>query len=504
MNSTKQILLIILDGWGIRSDSKHNAIKTANPEYMNFLWNSYPHLSLPASGEAVGLPAGTIGTSEIGHLTLGAGRVIYTDLLRVNKDIKEDKLKDNEAFIKLFRHVKLHNSTLHVMGLVSPGGVHSHQEHLFSFLQTARNTGIEKIVVHVFTDGRDTPPKSADKYVNELEQVISKLGNIHIGSIHGRYYAMDRDKNMDRTQITTIALFQGVGEKHLQKSAHSVIQEQYEKGTGDEFIKPQILLNESKNADTINKDDGVFFFNFRPDRARQITKQILDKKESFNLFFVTMTQYDKDLITEVAYPPINISNTLSEVLSKNNITQVHIAETEKYAHVTYFFNGGKEIKYENEEYIMIQSRKDVPTHDLAPEMKAADIADKTIEQINKGIKFIVINFANADMVGHTGKFDPAVKAVKFEDTQIKRVTETMLQKGGIALITSDHGNAEDMFDEVNNQPTTAHSLNPVPFIITNKDSKILRDSGSLADVAPTILELFNIPKPPEMTGASLI
>jgi len=503
MTPYKQVLLIILDGWGYRTENTHNAIVAANPEYMNSLWDTYPHTTLPASGEAVGLPEGTIGTSEIGHLTIGGGRILYTDIVRVNKAIKDDELKNNEAFVQLFTHVKKHNSTLHVMGLVSPGGVHSHQEHLFAFIKTARNDGITKIVIHVFTDGRDTSPQSADKYVDDLEKVMNEIGGVHIASINGRYFAMDRDNNWDRTQKTIDALFDGIGEKHTGKSARDVITAQYEKGIGDEFIPPQILLNADNEPDTIKENDGVFFFNFRPDRARQITKLILDRKEALNLNFVTLTEYDKTLRTTVAFPPISIDNTLSDVLSLHKVTQVHIAETEKYAHVTYFFNGGKEVKHESEEYVMIPSRKDIPTHDLAPEMKAHEIADKTIEFIEKGTQFIVINFANADMVGHTGKFEPAVKAVKFEDTQIKRVVDAMLEKGGVVLITADHGNAEEMVDE-NGNPRTAHSLYPVPFIITDKSMKFNKESGSLADIAPTILKLYNLPKPPEMSGSSLI
>jgi 2,3-bisphosphoglycerate-independent phosphoglycerate mutase len=332
---------------------------------------------------------------------------------------------------------------------------------------------------------------------------MNEIGGVHIASINGRYFAMDRDNNWDRTQNTIDALFDGIGEKHTGKSAQTVINEQYEKGIGDEFISPQILLNTDNVPDTIKENDGVFFFNFRPDRARQITKLILERKEALNLNFVTLTEYDKTLHTTVAFPPISIENTLSDVLSLHKVTQVHIAETEKYAHVTYFFNGGKEVKHESEEYVMIPSRKDIPTHDLAPEMKAHEIADKTIEFIEKGTQFIVINFANADMVGHTGKFEPAVKAVKFEDTQIKRVVDAMLEKNGVVLITADHGNAEEMVDE-NGNPRTAHSLYPVPFIITDQSVKFNKEAGSLADIAPTILKLFNLPKPPEMSGSSLI
>lgn len=499
MNFPKQVLLIILDGWGVRPANKYNAITTANPEYMNYLWETFPHTTLPASGEAVGLPEGTIGTSEIGHLTLGAGRVLYTDLVKVNRDVESGEFKNNHSFQQLFEHVLKHESNLHVMGLMSPGGVHSHQNHLFAFLKLAKEKGIKKVLVHIFTDGRDTPPQSADRYINELEKVLNEVGNAHVASINGRYFAMDRDKNWDRNQKTIDGLFNGIGEAHSGKSAQTIIREQYTKGIGDEFVPPQILLNADGKADIITKNDGIFFFNFRPDRARQITKLILDKKSKMNLFFVTLTSYDKLLQSVVAYPSVSIHNTLSETLAKNKITQVHIAETEKYAHVTYFFNGGKETKHENEEFVLIPSRKDIPTHDLAPEMKAEEIADKTIEYINSGTEFIVINFANADMVGHTGKFDPTVRAVKFEDKQIKRVTEAMLAKNGVVLITADHGNAEDMYDETAKHPRTAHSLYPIPFIITDKNLK-LKENGGMDDVAPTILKLFNLPTPPEMTG----
>jgi 2,3-bisphosphoglycerate-independent phosphoglycerate mutase len=502
-NMKKQVLLIVLDGWGYREEQKFNAIKTANPKYMNSLWQEYPHALFDASGEAVGLPKGTIGTSEIGHLTIGSGRIIYTDIVKVYKAIEDDTLKDNKALNDLIQHVQQHDSTLHLMGLVSPGGVHSHQDHLYALIKVAKEKGVKKLVVHVFADGRDTAPQSGAHYVNQLHEVLNQTGIGHIATINGRYYAMDRDKNWDRTQKAMDALFEGKGEVNSGKAGEQVIREQYEKDTGDEFIQPQILLNEEGKPDVIAQNDGVFFFNFRPDRARQITKLILDKKEALNLFFVTLTEYDKSLPTTVAFPQDAIENTLSDVLSQHNVPQVHIAETEKYAHVTYFFNGGKEILHENEEFVMIPSRKDIPTHDLAPEMKAKEVADKTIEYIEKGTDFIVINFANADMVGHTGKFEPAVHAVKFEDEQIKRVTEAMLAKGGVVLITADHGNAEDMFDEKSGHPITAHSLYPVPFIITDKNVTIPA-KGTLDQVAPTILKLFNLPQPKEMTGKSIL
>lgn len=503
MNTKRQVLLMILDGWGYREEPKHNAIAAANPEHMNQLWQTYPHALLEASGEAIGLPKGNIGTSEIGHLTIGAGRTIYTDIVKVFKAIEENKLSENKAFQDLFAHVKKHNSTLHIMGLVSPGGVHSHQDHLFAFLRFAKESGIKKIVIHVFTDGRDTPPQSASLYVSQLHTVLEEIGIGHVATVIGRYFAMDRDTNWDRTQKAVDALFEGKGNINSGKSSEQVVREQYDQNTGDEFISPQILLNEEGKPDVIKKDDGVFFFNFRPDRARQITTKVLEKKDELNLFFVSLTQYDKTLPTTVAYPPETITNVLSDVFAGEGMTQAHIAETEKYAHVTYFFNGMRETKHEYEEQILIDSRKDVPTHDLAPEMRAKEIADKTIEYIEKGTDFIVINIANADMVGHTGKWEPAIQAVKFEDEQIGRITKAMQEKGGVTFITADHGNAEDMYDEDAGHPRTAHSLYPVPLIVTAKNI-ILKEKGTLADVAPTILALLNIQKPKEMTGNSLI
>lgn len=503
MYTHKQILLIILDGWGYSTKVKYNAIVQAKPEFMNYLWENYPHALFEASGEAVGLPQGNIGTSEIGHTILGSGRIIYTDMLRVNKAIESGEFNNNIEFKNLFDHVKKNSSTLHIMGLVSPGGVHSHQAHLFSFLRLANENEIKKIVVHVFTDGRDTSPRSGAGYVEMLEQEASKLGKVLISTVHGRYYAMDRDKNWDRTQRSFDALFNAIGEKHSGKSASEIIREQYDKDINDEFIPPQILLYENGNPETINKNDGLFFINFRPDRARQITKKILEKVEELNLYFVTLTNYDSTLKTHVAFPPLEINKTLSEILATAGISQAHIAETEKYAHITYFFNGIKEIVHKNEKQILIDSRKDISTHDLAPEMRAKEIADATIEQINKNVDFIVINFANADMVGHTGKWEPTLEGIKFEDEQIKRVTEAMLSKNGMVLITADHGNAEEMYDETARHPITAHSLYPVPFIITD-NNVTLRENGTLADVAPTILKLLSLPIPPEMTGQSLI
>lgn len=502
MKTFKQVLLIILDGWGYTEDTHYNAIKQAPASYMDHLWQTYPHALFEASGEAVGLPKDNIGTSEIGHLTIGAGKIIYTDMLRVSKDIENNTFQNNSELKELFEHTKKNNSTLHLMGLVSPGGVHSHQEHLFAIIRAAKNAGLTKVAVHVITDGRDLPPRSANQYVEQLEDVLKETGVGRIASISGRYYAMDRDTNWDRTQKEADALFEGKGQIFQNKDAKSVIEEQYTKNITDEFIEPCILPNAEGKADTISQNDGVLFFNFRPDRARQISTFIAKKATKMNLYFATLAQYDKNIPSHVLYPPLEVKTTIAEEVSKVGLTQVHIAETEKYAHVTYFLNGGKEKEHENETFVLIDSRKDIPTHDLAPHMKAEEIANKAIEYIEKGTNFIAINFANADMVGHTGKWEPALEAIRFEDQQIKRVVEAILAKGGVAFITADHGNAEVMFDETTNQPVTAHTLNKVPGILTMQDVKL--NPGGLSDVAPTVLSLFGIEKPASMTGKNLI
>lgn len=498
----KQVALLILDGWGYREEKEYNAIAQAPAAYMDYLWKTYPHTLFQASGEAVGLPEGIIGTSEIGHMTIGVGRIVYTDMLRVSKAIANGELKDNQALNTLFGHVKQYDSTLHFMGLVSPGGVHSYQEHLFAFLKIAKEAGVAKIVVHVFTDGRDTPPQSAIEFVKQLEKVLEDLGVGRIASVSGRYYAMDRDHNWDRIQKAADAIFAGKGQQYQGKTADEVIAEQYTKNVSDEFIEPCVLLNQDGKADVISQNDGVFFFNFRPDRARELSTKVVEKEEAMNLCFVTLTEYDKNLKSLVAFPPVKIDTCLASEISKAGLTQVHIAETEKYAHVTYFLNGGDEKPHANEEFVMIETRKDVPTHDLAPHMRAQEIADKAVEFIDKGTNFVVLNFANADMVGHTGKWEPALEAVRFEDAQIKRVVEAILAKDGVAFITADHGNAELMFDVKTNQPHTAHTLDPVPGILTEEGVSL--EAGGLADVAPTVLGLLGIAKPEGMTGKNIV
>lgn len=497
MTPLKQLALIILDGWGYSTETKYNAIAQANPEYFNHLWETYPHTLFEASGTAVGLLPGIIGTSEIGHMSIGAGRVIDTDVVRVFKAIQSGEFNSNPVFAELFEHIKKNTSTLHVMGLVSPGGVHSHQDHLFAFLKLAKERGITNIAIHAFLDGRDTPPQSGVEYLKQLEQLLIELGVGKIASISGRYFAMDRDQNLDRTQKTEDLLFKGEGKTVSTTVASEALTQLYTEGVTDEFVPPTRIGGPA----SISENDGLFFFNFRPDRARQISMRVLEHTD-LNLYFVTLTQYSPEIHSHVAFPPLKVTASISSEVSKASLTQVHIAETEKYAHVTYFLNGGNEQKHSGEEFVVVESRKDVPTHDLAPEMRAKEIADKALEYIDKGTNFLAINFANADMVGHSGKMEPTIQAIKTLDGQIKRVVEALLTKGGAAFITADHGNAEVMFDEKSNQPQTAHTLNPVPAILT-MNSITLHD-GSFADVAPTILSLFGIPTPSEMTGHSLV
>ncbi len=496
-----QVLLIILDGWGYREDSTYNAIAAANPVFYNSLWNTYPHTLLPASGTQVGLPDKNIGTSEIGHTIIGCGTIIDTDMVRISKAFETGEVKNNPAFHTLIEHLKKYEGTLHLLGLVSPGGVHSHQDHLHQLLLIAKQEEIKKVVIHIFTDGRDTPPQSAKEYVSHVEEQIKLIGLGEIVSISGRYYAMDRDNNLDRIKKTEKILFEG-GNPPYPKTIQEAIDLSYKAGITDEFILPTNISPDGKTPTVIKSHDGVLFFNFRPDRARELSKQIAKRAPDANLCFVTMTQYDPKIGSVVFFPPPEIKTTLSQALSDAGRTQVHIAETEKYAHVTYFLNGGIEKEHPHEKFVLIESRKDIPTHDLAPEMKAKEIAERTLQAIDEGVDFIAINLANADMVGHTGKWEPTIKAIHTIDLQLERIITPLLKRGGIAVITADHGNAELMFDETTHQPVTSHTLNPVPLIIT-KEGISLRENGTLADIAPTILKLFNVEKPFGMTGESL-
>lgn len=500
--NTKQVMLIVLDGWGHREDTANNAVKAAKTPNFNALWSKYPHTLLEASGFAVGLPDKQMGNSEIGHQTIGAGKIIDTDLVRIEKSIKSGEFAKNPAFLALFDHVKKHNSTLHVQGLLSDGGVHSHQDHLHAFLQTAKDAGISNIAIHVFTDGRDTAPQSAGKYLKELEDVLLDIGVGKIASISGRYYAMDRDNNWDRLAKTEQALFECKGNICKIKPSEYV-EGLYKENKLDEHLEPTVCLDYEGKGCAIENNDAVFFFNFRADRARMISSKLMERQKTHNVCFATLTEYGSEFKCLIAFPPSTIETTLGAEVSRANLTQAHIAETEKFPHATYFLNGGREKPHEGEKHIMLASRKDVATHDLAPKMRAEGIADKAIEEIETGTNFIFINFANPDMVGHTANVPAIIEAVEEVDLQLGRVITALEKRGGIAFITADHGNAEVNIDPVTGEKHTAHTINPVPVILTSSDYN-LRSGGGLSDITPTILELFKISQPKTMTGKSLL
>ena len=496
-------ILMVLDGWGYREDATNNALASAHIPFYRGLLEKYPHALLDASEESVGLPEGQVGNSEVGHMTIGAGKVLDTDLVRITKSIRENTFGKNPVFQTLFDHVNTHGSTLHIQGLVSPGGIHSHQEHLFALLRAAKEAGVKNIAVHAFTDGRDTPPQSAAKYLKELEAILAEVGIGKVATIAGRFYAMDRDNNWDRVEKAEQALFECKGRLcSVDVSPSEMLEKLYTEGITDEHIEPVVFLDSEGNGYPIKKNDAVAFFNFRADRARMLSKKIEERKESHNLIFATFTEYDATLKSLVAFPPSKIETTLSAEISRAGLTQAHVAETEKYAHATYFLNGGKEKPHLNEEFVLIESRKDIKTHDEAPKMRAEQIADAAIAQLDKGTQFLFINFANADMVGHTANVPATILAVEEIDAQLKRVIEALEKKGGVAMITADHGNAEMNIDPHTGAMHTAHTENLVPVILTKSGATI--KNGTLADVAPTVLTLLDIPVPAPMTGKVLI
>lgn len=469
----------------------------------------YPNTTLTCSGEAVGLPEGQMGNSEVGHLNIGAGRVVYQELTRITKAIREGDFFTNPVLVKVVEQAKTHGGALHVMGLLSDGGVHSHIDHLFALLELAKRHGLTQVFVHGFLDGRDVPPSSALDYVEALEAKMAQIGVGKIATIAGRYYAMDRDKRWERVETAYNALVLRQGEQAA--TAKEAVEQSYKAGKTDEFVLPTVIGGCGDCG--IKENDGVIFFNFRPDRARELTRTFVDpefngferKKGFFPLYFATMTQYDETLNVDVAYKPQYLKNTLGEVFAQGGYTQLRIAETEKYAHVTFFFNGGEEKPNENEERILIPSPK-VATYDLKPEMSALEVTDKLVEEIKAGKHdLIILNFANGDMVGHTGVLEAAKQAVKTVDVCVGRVVEAIRARGGITCITADHGNAEIMLDHATGEPFTAHTTNEVPFILVSEKhrSATLR-KGILADIAPTLLDLAGVTIPAEMTGKTLI
>lgn len=502
--------LIILDGFGISESSYGNAIKEAGTPYINSLMKKYPHTLLGASGMDVGLPDGQMGNSEVGHLNMGAGRIVYQELTRITKSIKDGDFYENSAILNAMRAAKRNNKKFHTYGLLSDGGVHSHIEHLFAIIKMAKKEGLDNIYIHCFLDGRDVPPKSGADFIKKLKDFIEKENFGEIATVMGRFYAMDRDNRWERVEKAYKALTQGIGEQI--SDAEKAVRKSYDNDITDEFVIPKVVIKDGKPIGKIEKGDSILFFNFRPDRAREISRAFI--MEEFAFFnretgflapvYVGMTQYDANFadFLETAFKPQSLTNTLGEVLAANNKKQLRIAETEKYAHVTFFFNGGVEKANPLEERILIPSPK-IATYDLKPSMSAFEVAERAANEIQSG-KFhcMMLNFANCDMVGHTGIFEAAVDAVKAIDKAVKIVVEAILKIGGEAIITADHGNADKMYDE-DGSPFTAHSTNPVPFLAITKREIKLREDGILADIAPTMLNLMGISQPQEMTGRSL-
>ncbi|OGV34008.1 MAG: phosphoglycerate mutase (2,3-diphosphoglycerate-independent) [Legionellales bacterium RIFCSPHIGHO2_12_FULL_35_11] len=513
MSKPSLSILIVLDGWGFRDDSAENAIKNANTPQWDKWWGSCPHTLLDASGEAVGLPNKQMGNSEVGHMHIGAGRTILQNYSRINNAIHSGEFAKNDVLQKAVINAKSKNNSIHVFGLLSDGGVHSHQQHLFAFINICKQNNLKNLYLHLFLDGRDTPPKSAKNYLHQLEEFINQNNSnqqtiIKIASISGRYYAMDRDKRWDRIQKVYNLL---VCDDTLAKFNEplSAIEDYYKKEIYDEFIPPTKLTN----YPLISDEDTIFFFNFRADRARELTEAFIKnefqgfnrEKTLKNLHFFTMTEYESDLNCCVVFPQVQLKNTLGEVISANDLKQLRIAETEKYAHVTFFLNGGGEVLFNKEERILVPSPK-VATYDLVPEMSAHEVTTKIIDAIdNHKYDVIICNFANADMVGHTGNFSATIKAIESLDNCLAKIGNKIQEVHGQMLITADHGNAERMFDSKSNQPLTSHTSEPVPLLYVGPKKLKFKDSiGNLSDVAPTFLGLLNITAPAEMTGNNLL
>ena len=502
----KPIALIIMDGFGI-APKYGNAIVEARTPYLDQLFFKNPVTMIGASGLDVGLPHGQMGNSEVGHTNMGAGRIVYQELTRITKSIEDGDFFENEALNKAIDNCKEHDSSLHLFGLLSPGGVHSHDTHLYGILELAKRKGLSKVYIHAFLDGRDVPPSSAKEYVAQAVRKCEEIGVGRIATIEGRYYAMDRDNRWERVEKAYAAIVYGEGVQETDPV--QAVQNSYDNGVTDEFMLPAVIAG----GDTVKENDSVIFYNFRPDRAREITRTFVDddftgferRYGRFPVTYVCMTQYDATMPNvEVAFKPQKLVNTMGEYLSKNGKTQLRIAETEKYAHVTFFFNGGVEKQYEGEDRILVKSPA-VATYDMQPHMSAYEVTEKCVEAIKSGkYDVVILNFANCDMVGHTGVFEAAVKAVEAVDWGVKKVSDAIAEMGGVTCITADHGNADRMIDK-DGTPFTAHTTNPVPFCVVGyPECKELRAGGVLADIAPTMLDIMGLPQPEEMTGKSMI
>lgn len=502
------VAIIILDGFGWREEEHGNAVKQAHKPNFDRYWNEFPHATMTASGLAVGLPEGQMGNSEVGHTNIGAGRIVYQSITRIDKAIADGEFQANEVLKSAFEYVKAHDSALHLMGLVSPGGVHSHQRQLNALIELAKANHVERIYIHAFTDGRDVAPDSGADQVAELEDFLQGLGIGEIATVSGRFYAMDRDNRWERIKKAYDAIYHGEGNKA--QKASDAIRSSYREEVFDEFVVPTVIEKDGQPVATVADNDAVIFFNFRPDRAIQLSRAISEVDFSEfdlgdrpkNVKLLTMTKYNDEMNAEIVFPPIYLENVLGKILADHGKIQLRIAETEKYPHVTFFMNGGIHQEFDGEKRILIPSPK-VETYDLKPEMSAYEVADALIAEIDKDeLDAIILNFANPDMVGHSGKLEPTIKAVEATDDNLGRVVDKILEKNGYAIIFADHGNADTVLTE-DNHPHTAHTTVPVPLIVTKKGIE-LREDGILADVAPTMLELLDIEQPEEMTGKSLI
>ncbi|WP_082233424.1 2,3-bisphosphoglycerate-independent phosphoglycerate mutase [Halobacillus massiliensis] len=510
MSNNNLAALIILDGYACRQEEMGNAVKQANTPNFDRYWSQFPHSQLTASGEAVGLPEGQMGNSEVGHLNIGAGRVVYQSLTRINLSIREKEFLKNDELVKAIKHASDNKQAFHIFGLLSDGGIHSHINHMYALLELAKEYGVEKVYVHGFLDGRDVDQQSAEKYITEAQEKMDELGIGEFASLAGRYYAMDRDNRWDRVKKSYDAIAQGKGPAY--RDPLEAVRESYEKGIYDEFVEPFVLTKD--NGEPVGKmEDGdtVVFYNFRPDRAIQLSRSFanedftnFDRGENApkNLYFVGMTQYSDTVDSKVAFAPNDLKNTVGEVLADNGLKQLRIAETEKYPHVTFFMSGGREEKFDGEERILIDSPK-VATYDLKPEMSAYEVTDALLAELDaEKHNAIILNFANPDMVGHSGKLEPTIKAIEAVDECLGKVVDKIHEKGGKAIITADHGNSDEV-TTLEGNPMTAHTTNPVPVIVTDEGIE-LREGGVLGDLSPTLLQLLGVEQPEEMTGKSLI